>query len=93
MKIKEGYLLSEVAGNHVVIPVGNVSFNGMLNLNETGVLIWKKLELGCEEDELVQAFLAEYDVSAERAKEDVSAFVKKLKAAGIIEDDKDFSNE
>ena len=87
MKIKEGYLLSEVAGNYVVVPVGNVTFNGMLNLNETGVLIWKKLEQGCEESDLVKAFLDEYDVSEERAKEDVSTFVKKLQAAGLIECD------
>lgn len=87
MKIKEGYLLKEVAGNHVVIPVGNVSFNGMLNLNETGVLIWKKLENGCEESDLVAAFLAEYDVTEERAKEDISIFVEKLRKAGILYDD------
>ena len=87
MKIKEGYLLKEVAGNHVVIPVGNVSFNGMLNLNETGVLIWKKLENGCEESDLVAAFLAEYDVTEERAKEDISIFVEKLRKAGFLYDD------
>ena len=86
MKIKDGYLLSEVAGNHVVVPVGNVSFNGMLNLNETGVLIWKKLEAGCEESDLVAAFLEEYDVSKERAEQDVAIFVNKLREAGIIDD-------
>ena len=86
MKIKEGYLLKEVAGNHVVIPVGTVSFNGMLNLNETGVLIWKKLEKGCDESDLVAAFLAEYDVTEERAKEDISVFIEKLRKAGILYD-------
>ena len=85
MKIKDGYLLSEVAGNHVVVPVGNVRFNGMLNLNETGVLIWKKLEEGCEESDLVASFLEEYDVSEERAREDIAIFVNKLKEAGIID--------
>ena len=86
MKIKEGYLLKEVGGNFVVVPVGNVNFNGMLSLNETAVLIWKKLEQGCDENELVSAFLEEYDVSEERAKEDVSAFVSKLIKAGILDE-------
>lgn len=86
MKIKDGYLLSEVAGNHVVVPVGNVSFNGMLNLNETGVLIWKKLETGCNEADLLTAFLEEYDVTEERAKEDIKIFVQKLREAGVIDD-------
>lgn len=87
MKIRDGYLLKEVAGNHVVVPVGNVSFNGMLSLNETGVLIWKKLQDGCTEEDLVAAFLEEYDVSEERAKNDVSVFVEKLKNAGVIDDE------
>ena len=38
MKIKEGYVLREVAGQAVVIAVGEASktFHGMINLNETG---------------------------------------------------------
>lgn len=86
MKIKEGFLLSCVAGNHVVVPVGNVSFNGMLNLNETAVLIWKKLEEGCEENDLVAAFLEEYDVTEERAKADIIVFLDKLRQAGILDE-------
>lgn len=86
MKIKDGYLLKEVAGNHVVVPVGNISFNGMISLNETGVLIWKKLEEGCEEADLVAAFLAEYEVTEATARNDIRIFVEKLKKAGILDD-------
>ena len=87
MKIKEGYLLKEVAGNCVVVPVGNVTFNGMLSLNDTGRLIWKKLEEGCEEKDIVSAFLAEYDVTEEKAKADIAAFLTKLRGAGLLNDD------
>ena len=86
MKIKDGFLLKEVAGNYVVVPVGDVSFNGMLSLNETGYLIWKKLEEGCETRDIVQAFLAEYDVSEEKATEDITAFLDRLKKAGMIDE-------
>ena len=86
MKIKDGFLLKEVAGNFVVVPVGNATFNGMLSLNETGHLIWKRLETGCNEDEIVTAFLAEYDVDPERAKSDVKAFINKLNEAGILDE-------
>ena len=36
MKIKEGYILRNVAGSFVVVPVGNATleYNGMMNLNE-----------------------------------------------------------
>ncbi len=87
MKIKDGYLLKEVAGAHVVVPVGNISFNGMLSLNETGVLIWKNLETGCTKEELTNAFLAEYDVSKETAEKDISVFLDKLSRAGILDEE------
>ena len=86
MKIKDGFLLKEVAGNYVVVPVGDVSFNGMLSLNETGYLIWKKLEEGCETSDIVHAFLAEYDVSEGKATEDITAFLDRLKKAGMIDE-------
>ena len=44
MKIKQGFMLREVAGNYVVVAVGEASkkFNGVINLNESGAFIWKK---------------------------------------------------
>ena len=86
MKIKDGYLLKEVGGNFVVVPVGNVNFNGMLSLNETAMLIWKKLAEGCDEDALVAAFLEEYEVTEEQARKDISSFVAKLNEAGILDE-------
>jgi len=45
MKLKEGFMLRQVAGEHVVLPVGaDVDFNGMITLNETGAFLWNRLE-------------------------------------------------
>jgi len=49
-------------------------------------LIWKKLETGCEEKDLVAAFLEEYDVTEERAKADILVFLDKLRQAGILDE-------
>lgn len=86
MKIKDGYLLREVAGNSVVIPLGNdvVDFNGMITLSQTGALLWRALEKGADEKALVAAMLEEYDVDEKTALEDIRAFVAKLANAGII---------
>lgn len=84
MKIKEGYLLKEIAGNYVVVPVGNVDFDGMISLNETGVFIWKKLENNVSFDSLLKDFLSEYDVDESTAKADLNAFISKMKAEGLI---------
>ena len=44
MKIKEGFILRNVAGSFVVVPVGDatIDFNGMMNLNETGAFLFEK---------------------------------------------------
>ena len=87
MKINENFVLREVAGSWVVISIGekSVDFNGMMNLNETGVLLWRELEKGAEKEELVAALTAEYDVSAEIAAKDIDEFIEKLEKAGCIE--------
>ena len=87
MKIKEGFILREVAGSHIVVAVGQAvkTFNGIINLNPTSALLWKNLEKGAEKEELVKALLAEYDVSEEIAKGDVEKFIQKLTEAGLVE--------
>ena len=86
MKIKEGFILREVADSYVVVAVGEAvkSFNGVINLNETGALLWKTLEKGADENDLVQALLNEYEVERELAENDVKLFIKKLTEAGLI---------
>ncbi len=88
MKIKSDFMLREVAGYYVVVPVGNgaLDFNGVINLNESGATLWKAMKNDITEEGLVAALMAEYEVDAERAKCDVEAFVKKMKDAKLIEE-------
>jgi hypothetical protein len=88
MKIKEGFMLREVAGQWVVVPLGErvVEFSGIMTLNETGAFLWKKLESGVQnEEELVAALLAEYDVDKETAQRDVSEFISDVNEKGLVE--------
>ena len=86
MKIKEGFLLKEIAGSYVVVPVGEklVDFQMMVTLNETGAFLWEKLANDITEEELVAALLGEYDVDEQTAKKDVSEFIKKLNEKEIL---------
>ncbi len=85
--LKDGFVLRQVADTWVVMPLGQVSldFNGMLTLNETGALLWQALEKGGDAEALTNALTAEYDVSAEQAREDVDAFLAKLQQAGCLQ--------
>jgi len=87
VKIKEGFVLRQVADNWVVLPVGqaSVNFNGMISLNESGVLLWRALEQGSDRIALAEALLAEYDVEREEALADVDEFITALTKAGCIE--------
>ena len=88
MKIKNTFILRNVAGNNVVLPMGASSetFSGMMTLNETGVFLWNNLQKDVTIDDLVNAMLSEYNVSASQAKEDAEAFVETLRSAGVLEE-------
>ncbi len=86
MKIKEGLILREVAGNYIVVAIGDMvkEFNGVINLNETGAFLWKNLADGKDEQGLVDALLGEYDVDKTIAEADVKKFIDKLTEAGLV---------
>jgi hypothetical protein len=55
-----------------------------LGLNETGSFLWPRLPSSTEED-LVSALLAEFDVTPEKARLDVNAFLLQLRERGFIQ--------
>ena len=80
MKLKPGLLLRQVAGENVVLSVGDeMKINGMITLNDTGATLWKCLESGAELADLTAALLAEYDVDEQTAAAHVEVYVNKLK--------------
>ena len=88
MKIKEGFLLREVAKTFIVISVGDseLDFNGVITLNEVGGLIWKEIEDGKKEDEIINKIISEYNVDKDTAKNDFADFINQLKEHNIIEE-------
>ena len=88
MKIKPGFMLREVAGKKIVVPVGKASieFNGMIHLNETGAFLWERLHSGATKESLLADILAEYDVDEETAKAGIDSFLKIAQDADLLED-------
>ncbi len=88
MKIKNGYLLREIAGKWMVIPVGRRAqeLHGMIALNETGAFIWKALENEQTVDTLLESILNEYDVTEEVARDSVSVFIQDMRKEGVIDE-------
>lgn len=88
MKIKDGFLLREVAGSFIVVPVGSaaVDFGGMMTLNPVGAFVWRAMETQTDENTIVEKILAEYEIDRETAARDVHIYVEKLRGAGLLED-------
>lgn len=87
MKIKEGFILRNVAGSNVVVPVGQatVDFNGMMSLNDTGAFLFDKLTKGTTEEQLIRDLMNEYSIDKELATKDVKDFIEKVESEGLFE--------
>ena len=86
MRINKEFVLREIAGDYILVPVGDTAleFNGLITLNEVGAFLWGKLQQDVELEQLVDAVLDEYDIDNETATHDAEEFVENLKKAGII---------
>lgn len=86
MKRNENFLLRDVAGTLVIVPVGAAvtAFPGMITLNDTAAYLWELLKEEQTVESLVASLMDRYEVDAPKATEDVEAFVKQLKPTGAI---------
>lgn len=87
MKVKSNLILREIAGSWIIVPVAEmvVEFNGLMNLNESGAFLWKKLAEGAEMEELVSGMLEEYEIDEETARADIQEFVNLLGEKGLLQ--------
>ena len=89
MKLKKGFVLREVCGEHVIMGegLGAVNFGKLLALNETATWIWKEAEAMGDftVEALADRLNEEYDVSAEDARQDVADIVAEWQSVDVIE--------
>lgn len=85
-KIKDGFVLREVAGQAVVIAVGEASknFHGMINLNETGKFIWQAVEQGLDVERISEDLTKKYKVDLETARRDTVRILEQMETAGVL---------
>ena len=88
IKASKNIMLREIAGEYLLIPVGKMAteIHGMIMLSESGCLLWKSIQNGATESEMIELILKEYIIDQDTARNDVRAFVAKMKKAGILEE-------
>jgi len=87
MKIKDGYILRNIADEWIIVPVGArlYDFNGLMTVNETGAFLWKLLQEERTRDELINSLISEYDIDIETSYNDLKEFIDSLIDSGVIE--------
>ena len=62
MKIKPEYKLRKIGGTNIVVSTAGMDFQGIITVNDTAEFIWRKLENGMEENEIISALASECGV-------------------------------
>lgn len=87
MKVKNGFILREVANQYIVVPTGNrtLDFNGIITLNNSGKYLWDNLQDSITYGDLVNLIVNKYEVTKEVAIRDVKEFIDNLNKHNILE--------
>ena len=86
MKIVKEFILSEIAGETILVPTGTAAqeFNGMLSMTDTARFIWEHLETVQSLEEMVKIMLDTYEIDEKTATQDVIGFVNALLQHGMV---------
>lgn len=88
MKIKEGFILRTICGQHVISGEGtaNVNFSQLISLNESAAYLFRSVkDKEFTPETLADLLLEEYEVDAETALKDAKDLCDKWLEVGIIE--------
>lgn len=94
MKTNKLYILRDVVGESMLIPIAKASqrFNGMIHLTDTAVFIWKQVDTAADLQEIIHCLINEYNVEEEVAHRDVYGFLTELYKRGMVLDIPEFKD-
>lgn len=88
MKLKNGYKVREMAGEHVVIMQGRLGsdLTRIISLNESSLYLWQAID-GKDFDtgSLADLLVGRYDIDRQTALADAGRWVEKLAECGLVE--------
>ena len=88
MRIRGSFVMREIAGEHLAIPVNETALHigGMIILNPVSHVIWECLQSETDVDRIVDAIVQRFDITAEEAEVDVRTFLEQMRAESLIEE-------
>ncbi len=82
--IKQGYVVREIAGEFITVPVDPSCGTNIIILNPVSKFLWEELREEKSFDELLDSMLNNYDVSKEEAETDLKEFLMNLIENGLL---------
>ena len=91
MKVKNGFNLREVCGEHIIVAEGdeNIDFSNIISMNESSAYLWEEVQKmdSFTVDNLVELICDQYEIDADTARKDATTLAAQWGTAGIIEGD------
>lgn len=94
MKTNENYILREIDGESILIPIGEASehLNGMIHLTPTAAFIWKEVDNSNCLEEIIQKLIGKYEVTEEIARRDIYGFLSEFYKRQMVLEIPEFEN-
>ena len=90
MKLKDGLILREVAGQYVIVPTGKrvQEVTNIVYISSSAAYLWDYMkDHGFDKEELVKRIMEHYTgVTKEKASEDIDKFLETLSQNCILDD-------
>lgn len=79
-KMKSKFVAREVGSELIIVPLtGNVAqMSELFTLNETAKFLWESISENANDEDIAKLLTDEFDVDAETARQDVSAFLANM---------------
>lgn len=89
MKIKSGFEMRDLLGEHIILSYGseNINFNKVINPNESAAIMWRAAEKAGDftAEILAKALTEEYEVEFDTALADVNTIIQQWIQEGLVE--------
>ncbi len=87
MKKKENFILRNIAGEHIMMPVGPTAlkFSGLILANDVSAFIWDNIEKADSPEEMAELICGQFEADYDEVQKDVTLLFEEMKKAGWIE--------
>lgn len=88
MKMKYEFAIREIAGEYVLVPLGQAAlrFSGMMTTSDVGAAIIEALARDTTPAEVTAKLMEQFDVDAQTAAADLEEFLDQLRQLKLLEE-------